>query len=311
MKINVLWIALLLFCCKNRPAAITFELNGGRFGDNISTYCKAKIFSYKYDIPLLYTPFEYSDQLTLDLTETKYSTEKASSFDAIVSVKTEDDVKKNKNKNVLLVINFYTSSPGLYEYGFNNPSFAYEIKQLLTPINLPDSIEKNNNEVTIALHVRKGGGFDAPLASEQSSKKPGQYADQQWPTKFPPDQFYIDQLRMMRKLIAAEKKMIIYLFTDDRDPEKLAKRYQEKLSDIPLVWRYRTTGNSHNAHVVEDFYLMAQCDCLIRSTSLLARASQLLGKHEIIIYPITGYWVEDTLTINPVGIIMRDSSKEI
>lgn len=295
----------MAYAHKCNPAAITFELNGGRFGDNLSTYCKAKVFSYKYDIPLLYKPFEYSDQLTLHLKETKFTQKLATHFDAIIPVKTEDDIKKNKNKNVLLVTNFYTPAPGLYEYGFTNPIQAHDIKNLLTPINPPPSIEKNNNEITIALHVRKGGGFDAPLASEQTTKKAIQYADQQWPTKFPPDQFYIEQLRLIKKLIASEKNMIVYLFTDDPDPNRLAQKYQEQLKDLNLEFRYRTTGNSHNANVVEDFYLMSQCDCLIRSTSLLARASQILGNHEIILYPIQGYWIEDTLIINPVGIIIR------
>ncbi len=237
--------------------------------------------------------------------ETLLTSDMKNQFDAIIKVNTEDDIKKNKNKNVLLVTNFYTPAPGLYEYGFTNPEKAADIKLLLTPINPPPSIEKNNNEVTIALHVRKGGGFDAPLASEQITKKPVQYADQKWPTKqFPPDN-YIDQLMMIRKLLGNEKKLIIYLFTDDPNPERLVTRYQEKLHVIRFKFRYRTSGDSHKANVVEDFYMMGQCECLIRSASLLARACQLVGTHQIIIYPIQGYWVDDTLIINPVGIIIR------
>ena len=304
MKNYILFLMLLILNNRLQPSAITYELNGGRFGDNLSTYCKAKIFSYKYDIPLLYKLFEYSDQLTMHNEETLLTSDMKNQFDAIIKVNTEDDIKKNKNKNVLLVTNFYTPAPGLYEYGFTNPEKAADIKLLLTPINPPPSIEKNNNEVTIALHVRKGGGFDAPLASEKITKKP-QFADQQWPTKFPPDKYYIDQLRMIKKLIGDEKKIIVYLFTDDKDPARLVEKYQKELIDLNLEFRYRTSGNSHKANVVEDFYMMGQCDCLIRSASLLARACQLVGTHQIIIYPIQGYWVDDTLIINPVGIIMR------
>ena len=305
---NILVFLTLSFCSQqSTPSAITYEFNGGRFGDNLSTYCKAKIFSYKYSIPLLYKPFEYSDQLTMHLKETHYSTELRDQFEAIIHIKTEDDIKKNRNKNVLFVTNFYTPAPGLYEYGFTNTDAAQDIKQLFTPIMAMPLIEKSDTYITVAVHVRKGGGFDAPLASEQIYKNPAQYADQQWPTKFPPDQYYIDQIRMIQKLIGREKGIIIYLFTDDPDPAKLARRYQEQLADINLEFRYRDTGNSHNTNVVEDFYLMAQCDCLIRSSSLLAKASQLLGTHQIIIYPIQGKWVDDKVIINPVGIIIRDN----
>ncbi len=309
MKNLIVLYIFLLFNCKCAPSAITYELNGGRFGDNLSTFCKAKLLSHKYQLPFLYKQFEYSDQLILHTTQTVYTQEHATQFEEIIYIKTEDDIKKNKNKNALLVVNFYTACPGIYEYGFNNAAFATEIKQLLSPVHPATIIEKNENDITIALHVRKGGGFDAPLASDQvhkSSERKSVYADQKWPTKFPPDQFYIDQLRTMRKLLNLNKRMIVYLFTDDPNPAQLAQRYKQKLADLDLEFRYRQKGNSHNANVVEDYYLMAQCDCMIRSTSLLAKAAQVLGNHEIIIYPITGYWVEDTLIINPVGIILRN-----
>lgn len=306
MKTRVLLCIVLFFCSKCEPSAITYELNGGRLGDNLSTYCKAKWFSYKYQIPLLYKPFEYSNQLTLHQLETPYNPDMLSQFDAVIKVKNEEDIKKNIHKNVLFVSNFYSQTPGLYELGFIDLDFARIIKEALSPFESTDSIEKSDTVITVALHVRKGGGFDAPLASGQIAKKGAQYADQQWPTKFPPDQYYVDQLRTIRKLIGNERRMIIYLFTDDPDPEKLARLYQENLSDSNVEFRYRTSGNSHDSNVVEDFYSMAQCDCLIRSSSLLAKAAQLLGNHQIIMHPIQGKWADDKVIINPVGIIIRE-----
>ena len=234
-------------------------------------------------------------------------------FDAVIKIKYEDDITQNKNKNVLLVSTFYSPTPGLYEYGFQDQVFAQEIKRLLTPIIEVPQIPKSDAAITVALHVRKGGGFDAPLASSfdtlrmngtQSQKKKPQYADQQWPTKFPPDYYYIEQVQQLRKLVGNEKHIIAYLFTDDPDPAALAARYQEKMVK-DMEFKYRISGNAHDAHVLEDFYMMAQCECLIRSSSLFAKAAQLIGTHRYIFYPITGYWVDDTLIINPVGIIVR------
>jgi hypothetical protein len=306
MKYSLLVFILIAHAQLCQPSAITYELNGGRLGDNLNTYCKAKWYAYKYKLPLLYKPFTYSDQLHLHIQETLFNANIFNEYEAVVTVNVEDDIKNHKNENVLFVTNFYTQAPGAYEQGFTHKEFGEELKKLLTPILAIEPLEKPYGCITIALHVRKGGGFDAPLASEQVFKKSIVYADQQWPTKFPPDQYYLDQLGMIRKILGPEKKFIIYLFTDDPNPAALAQRYQEHLTDTNVEFRFRAHDNSHDAHVVEDFYRMTQCDCLIRSSSLLARASQLIGNHKIIIHPIQGYWVDGTLVINPVGIIIRN-----
>ena len=46
-------------------STITYELSGGRLGDNLVAYIHAKWISYKHDIPLEYKPFEHSNELVL------------------------------------------------------------------------------------------------------------------------------------------------------------------------------------------------------------------------------------------------------
>ena len=232
---NLIIILLTLICTQAVcHSAITYEFNGGRFGDCLSTYCKAKWFSHKYKLPLLYRPFTYSDQLRLHTVETMYSDKQKQSFDAIVTVNSETDIKNNKKTNVLFVSNFYSQTPGLYEYGLQNKEFDADIKKMLTPINKPNPILKPEGSVTAAVHVRKGGGFDKPLSSDVNSKKDGQYADQIWPTKFPPDQYYCDQIKVLRKLVDSDLLLIIYLFTDDPDPATLAQKYSDYLNDSTI-----------------------------------------------------------------------------
>lgn len=304
MRSTVLFI--FLFCPATQcERAITYEFNGGRFGDCLSIYCKAKWFSYKHKLKLFYKPFTYSDQLTMHITEFLYSENEVQSFDKIVKVKNETDITSNKDKNVLFVSNFYSQTPGLYEYGFQDIEFAQEIKKALTPSVPMPIIEKTTDTVTAAVHVRKGGGFDQPLASEQIYKKGERYADQIWPTKFPPDQYYIDQIKVLKKIVGVNTPLIIYLLTDDPNPATLVAKYTEKLNDPLISFIFRSKDNSHDSNVVEDFYLMAHCDCLIRSSSLFAKAAQLLGAHQIIIYPISGKWADGKVIIDPVGITMR------
>src|SRR5579863_5779102 len=67
-------------------SAITWEPNGGRFGDNLLSYSRAKWLSYQFNIPVLYLPFKYSDQLMLHEQELMYTPEQAQQFDHIVRI---------------------------------------------------------------------------------------------------------------------------------------------------------------------------------------------------------------------------------
>ena len=49
-----------------RGAAVSYQFNGGRFGDQLVTYVHARWVAYKFNLPLLYKRFDYSDQLMVD-----------------------------------------------------------------------------------------------------------------------------------------------------------------------------------------------------------------------------------------------------
>lgn len=300
---------LILLCIPltiSGKCMITYDLNGGRLGDNLSSYCKAKWYAHKYKLTLLYKPFEYSDQFALHTLETHFTTEIAKSFDEIIKVNSEDDIKPYLDKNVLLVSNFYSKTPELYDLRVRDAKFEKLLFTALSPlIPIPELVVPDQS-ISVALHVRKGGGFDKPLSTDNRHKVSAQYADQVWPTKFPPDEYYIEQLKVVRRLSDPAKNLEVFLFTDDPDPAALVKKYSDALNDPSIHFTYRTEGNSHDKNVVEDFFLMACCQCLIRSSSLLSKACQLIGKHHIIIQPLYGKWVQDKVIINPVSIIIKN-----
>lgn len=289
------------------PNAITYDLNGGRFGDCLSIYCKAKLFSCKYKLPLYYKSFEYSDQLVLHTQEQLFDDTVFSQFSKIVKVKTEEDIINCKDTNVLFVTNFYTKTPDLYDYQFVNPAFELTLKQMIKPVHPIIPFEQNNGDAHVALHVRKGGGFDKPLSQDLCGRKNNQPADQTWPTKFPTDQYYLEQLQRLRKLINPNISMLVHLFTDDPNPARIANCYQNYLQDATIQFTFRAEGNSHKNNVIEDFFAMAQCDYLIRSSSLYTKAVQMIGNHKIVIYPIYGKWNQEKQmpVMNPIGIVMR------
>lgn len=303
----ILLFLLLFFSAASYPNAITYDLNGGRFGDCLSTYCKAKFFSFKYKLPLYYKPFEYSDQLILSTVEKEFDKSLFDNFEKVIKVKSEDDIIAYKDQNVLFITNFYTITPDLYDYQFIDPHFGTLLKNMIKPIESLDSVNHEEGFATVALHVRKGGGFDKPLYTDLCVSKNTQTADQIWPTKFPSDHYYLEQLRVLRKLIDQNLIMLVHLFTDDPNPERIARCYSNYLSDDSIQFIFRKEENSHDNNVIEDFFAMTQCDYLIRSASLYTRAVQMIGNHKIVMYPIHGKWnkEKEMPIMNPIGIIIR------
>ncbi len=303
----LLLFLLLFFSAASYPSAITYDLNGGRFGDCLSTYCKAKWFAFKYKLPLYYKPFEYSDQLALSTTEKKFDQSLLNNFEKVIKVKSEDDIIAHKDQNVLFITNFYTKSPDLYDYQFIDPRFGTLIKNMIKPLKVLGMVKQQDGFATVALHVRKGGGFDKPLSTDLCTFKNTQTADQVWPTKFPSDRYYLEQLQTLRKLIDRNLIMLVHLFTDDPNPERIVNCYSNYLNDDSIQFVFRKEGNCHDNNVLEDFFAMTQCDYLIRSSSLYTKAVQIIGNHKIIIHPLYGKWdkQKEMPIMNPIGIIIR------
>ena len=314
----LLWI-FLPTCALHQ--AITYELNKGRLGDNISTYLKAQYCSYITGICLLYKPFTYSDSFALHTMHESHETIDPNNFHHHLKINKLDELFAHKEKdNTLFIIHFYTELPSLYDLKILDQQWKLIIDTLFVPqapITMPQA---HDDEVTVALHIRVGGGFDQPLYSLQwytghessliyqkkEIEKALPYADQKWPTKFPPLQYYFDQLKKLRELVPITKKLLVYLCTDDPQPAKLAHDFKTRLNDQTIQFVYREHDNAHDKNVVEDLICMSKCDCLIRSSSLFSKAAQILGNHKIIFAPLHSLWDTNKLIIDQVLIIQRN-----
>ena len=289
-------------------SAVTYKPVGSRFGDCIINYVKSKYFSHKYSLPFYYKPFKYSNLLTMHQLEKRFDTPVEKKFNTIVSLNNEQQIN-TRNNNILFISNFYSKTDDLYTYMVENPSFAAEIKKMLAPINPPE-VDVPTHIVTIALHIRKGGGYDKPLASEQyydidyklltiknlETKPRKTYADHIWPTKFPPEQYYVDQLKTVSSLLN-DAPLYVYIFTDEHNTHALVERIKKAVKKENIIFDYRKDNNKHDLNVVEDFYTMGLFDCLIRSNSLYSQTAELLGNHKIIIYPKDTGWIDNKLIV--------------
>ncbi len=293
--------------------AITYFWGGGRFGDKIISYTTAKWISYKHNIPLLLKPFKYSLMLRLGREEKKYSKEIMQQFEEVMPIESGQDIIAHAKDNVIFESrggNFYINGSSCIEeivgHMLQDQHFMTELKHMLQPMVPLSQIKLPQDKVTVAVHIRKGGGFDQSLSSIQYYRNniinKRFYADQRWPLKFPPEQYYVDQIKKISTLLD-DAPLFVYIFTDDRSPSRLVNRIKKAVNKNNIAFGCRKRGNVHNAHVVEDFYNMACFDCLIRSCSNFAVAAQLLGNHKVIIYPQHLKWVGKKLIVDEVTIV--------
>jgi hypothetical protein len=367
--ISIYITGFVIFSLTCPHLAIIGRISKDRFGDQLIIYSKAKWFAYKYNIPFLLVPFKKSEQLTL-FDEEQHCSKLAyalypvlySIFGRYVKVRTEHDITKTLKQNSKLPTLFISRigtilnehikhntnykntawlNSLLYELTIQNPTFGKHLIHMLQPKEKINPLTLPKDKTTVAIHIRKGGGFDPKLISKQyydTSTYNTEYkeidisidntqnitsitknittidtsiltniegADQSWPEKFPPEQYYVDQIKKLFHMLN-HQPLYVHIFTDDKKPNELKKRIK-KAVNLPHI---TFACNKHNASMLEDFFAMTQFDCLIRPVSGFSYFPQVLGKHKIIMYPLHLAWIKPNLLIvNKVGIIHFDRTK--
>ena len=304
--------------------AITYRLESWRrLGDNIITYCKAKLLSITYGIPFYYKPFPYSDEFVLHAQEILLTPEIEKNYETIIPVNTMADLENGlkSDESILFESNFLTQTPWLYTYSRGHPEFEKEIKEKFSLMKPFEPLSKPENVVLVALHVRKGGGFDMPLGSQREyniedaairgiylkKDSPSNSCTDIWPLKWPMGPIFIEEVK---KFAHKKTHFSDYIwpikFPCDQyyiDPEAIMHRYSQALGDCPrIIFSYRKMGNHHTKNVLRDFFAIMQCDCLISASSSFAHAAQLLGNHSILIMPVHAITLPNKVIMNKVAV---------
>ncbi len=326
MKIKKIFLVTIFFTLISgdlkiyNSNAITFELSHGRFGDTLLNYMKAKWLSYKYNIPLYYPYFKYSDQLMISEIDKIYNNEVKRKFNKAIKIKKDINLNCKINSKILYISDYYTkinlefickdSHLNLLEdknFILNDKDFISKIQKFIAPkYNIPKP-EIPSGRILVAVHVRKGGGFDPPLLSVQEqhdeikNSKNKKYADVGFPLKFPPDKYYIDQIKKLYYMLN-KAPLHIHLFTDHKNPKYIVERYKRFLKKFDITFSYRSKGNRHDQNVIEDFFSMTYYECLIRSESNFAFCADVIGDFLIVISPKGYFWKENNLVIDKVKI---------
>ena len=69
------------------------------------------------------------------------------------------------------------------------------------------------------------------------------HSDHACPRRFPPDTYYIGQLKYIASLFP-EKLIYAFIFTDDPQPDKIAAKYKDALNNPKIYFDYRKNQNS-------------------------------------------------------------------
>jgi hypothetical protein len=285
-------LSLLLFSSMY-PSDVTYNFSGGRFGDNLIAYLHTKWVAQEQDLHFKYRPFPLADQLLLHYKENHFDEQKQ--YEKVILA--NDATIFEKNKNYLYVLPHFPESRfeyeqyrGLYPFfhsvNWDDPGFLKEVRQLILPIRKINLLPLPQDKICVALHVRKGGGFDKPeLVDEGHYPQEGGLTpyDMVFPLKFPPDSFFIEQLRKVSKSFK-HKPLYVYIFTDDKNPKRLADKYAKELNLPNITFDYRKKDNHHSTNILEDFFSLAQFNVLIRGESSFSIVASLLTKNQLVIY---------------------------
>lgn len=291
-------------------SAVTYTFSGGRFGDCLLSYCHAKWIAYKYNIPLLYKPFDYSDQLVLHALETPYSKELEEQFERIITY-SEAAGKIDPESGYLYVIPFFPESifnradeifPFLFFVDWKDPDFKKLLQQMICPINQLPIPMLLDERVKVAVHVRKGTGWDIPnyrITPEQLTAS--------HPLRFAPDSFYIEQLKKIVQIFP-EDKIYVYLFTDHDNPRELAYKYAQAVNCERMMIDYRTSENNEFINVLDDFFALTRFDCLIRPDSNFSFVASKLGAYKVQISPWHGIVMGVDTFIDEINLEINNQS---
>jgi hypothetical protein len=260
------------------PVAITHDTHG-RFGNQLMTYLGAKWVSQKYHLPLLYTPFEYSEHFIFHEQETNLASEWESSYQNQICLKNMNDIK-NIPEFTLITFNIFHTNQSDSNWAkipltafWKDPEFLKLCHELLKPRHPVNVLELPKDKITVAVHVRTGGGFDSLNVQRK------------FPLKFPPMEFYKKALERLSHTFK-HGQLYAYVMTDDLEPANIVEYLKTNLSHIPNIeFDFREKHSGPDMDVLEDFFSIPKFDCLIRPKSTFSMAASLLGNFKIILFP--------------------------
>ncbi len=294
-----------------------------RLGDTLMRYVVDKRASYCLDIPLYYDPFEYSEELKLS--EVEYSTKK-------FQLPNCQGWQHFQGSEVPVKPNAFYFGPlhrghlsvDMINEFKEDPVFMELLRETISPKRELPLVQPPKDIISVAVHVRKGIIFDGLSSAQQitdpnfkflnahQTRRDGKASprlgvDYGHPLKFPPEQYYVDQIKKLANLFDYQE-LYVYIFTDHPRPRELVYRVKKAVNIPNITFDYRKETNRHDKNVLTDLFSMSyNFDCLIRpGLSAFSIIAHFLGDHQVVIYPTEAERLEDHIQIGGVQVAINN-----
>ncbi|MCF7852610.1 MAG: hypothetical protein K9M07_05155 [Simkaniaceae bacterium] len=305
---------IIVFCFLNSLIAsaeekkchrvVTYELSKGRFGDQLLCYLHAKWVAFKYNLPILYKPFAYSQYLRLDDLEPrvlKHVNRNCLEKKVLQPCVYLEKFLNTGDKPTLYVIPYFPESNWeMMFYGtrnkwpyffvdWTNEGFLREIRGLIHPKKPLKLVAVSKDKINVAIHIRQGKEYD------------GEGISVFYPLKFPPFEFYVEQLKNLHKFFNYVP-LYVNVFTDDSNHSSLVAAFQREFNGHQIQFESSKSDIQNQLGVLEDFFSMLQFDCLIYSESNFSRCASIIGDYMLSIRPKAFHWKGGDLVIDDVDV---------
>lgn len=299
-------ILLSLSCSLAGQNFVTYA-PAGRFGDHLVSYAHARWIAYKYDLPFLYWPFKYSDSLMLHEKDTPLT-------DVHRSMRNKQDWHGAlSSDDTLYTVPYFTeypelepSMPHLFDVDWHDKQFISELRSLIAPRVPIAKMKLPEGRISIAVHVRKGGGFEVcPITRDGRRDSRVGYCENYG--KWASDDYYIEQIKYASKLLG-DRPLYVHIFTDDDNPKAIANKYEQYVDLDNIAFGCRQEGNSHDSNVIDDFFNMMEFDCLIMPASNFSFMASKIGNFALVIELKEFSWKNGRFIASRLNVQINDQS---
>ena len=244
----------------------TYGFSGGRLGDNLISFIRARWLAYIYEGEVILNNFKFIENFNF---YNKYK--KNNNYIPILSLKEIGKEFENKNHNELiyevpyfpfenLEIKLYwrnNLSNKIFEIDWSDEKFINILKEEISS-NLDYNLYlTKNNKYNIAIHYRFGSGPD--MVTDDPIPIP---------SKSPSIDFYIKSLFELTNILK-DKQIYCHLL---------------KKSFPKINFGYHSSNENNG--VLEDFFSMLDFEYIIRPCSNLSLIASIIGKCHTVLMPI-------------------------
>ncbi len=281
---------------KSSLNAVTYDFSGGRFGDNLVSYLHGKWVAHVLQIPFLYRPFEFSDQLVMDREESCMSDFQ---FKVKLRYRKGMDLISLKRSGVLAIIPFFPE----FEWEIKNLDYGYphmkvnwddvefqkKYKPMVRPLRPIEYIDVPSGRISVAIHFRSAMG----LSSDQDFVNLTQ--------RFLPLDYYITQWKKLLEVLQ-DRPIYVHLFTDDPNPEAVLENFRSTSPDADVIYGCRFPEEKPTDNVLDDFFRLSRFDCIIRSDSNFSLCAALVGDVAVEMFPVDSIIENNVRKVTEFGI---------